>query len=141
MKSKAKENNNSNKSSKKDEMMILLEDISGQVKAVAEGHSILERKMDKMDLRLDGIDSRLDGIDSRLDGTDSRLDRMESKMDTGFKLILEHLDGLDREFMKLKEELENNYEKKGHDAEWRKMIEGRVEKLEKLLVSRKTVST
>lgn len=134
MKSKAKKISNSNKSSKKDEMMILLEDISGQVKAVAEGHSILERKMDKMDLRLDGIDSRLDGVDSRLD-------RMESKMDTGFKLILEHLDGLDREFMKLKEELENNYEKKGHDAEWRKMIEGRVEKLEKLLVSRKTVST
>lgn len=124
MRNKIKKFNN--KSSKKDKMIILLEDISGQVKTVAEGHSILERKIDKMDSRLDGIDSRLDKI--------------ESKMDTGFKLVLEHLDGLDREFVKLKKEIENNYEKKGHDAEWRKTIEERVEKLEKLLVSRKTVS-
>jgi hypothetical protein len=129
------------KNLKKDRMIVLLEDMSGQIKAVAEGHSILERKIDKLGSELGGkidkLDSRMDGLDSRMDGLDSRMDRLESKVDTGFKLVLDHLDGLDREFMELKKDFEGNYERKGHDAKWRKMIEERVGKLEKLFTPKK----
>jgi len=129
-------------------MIVLLEDMSGQIKAVAEGHSILERKIDdlgselgekidKLDSRMDRMDSRMDRMESRSDGMESKIDRIEKKMDTGFKLVLDHLDGLDREFIELKKDFEDNYERKGHDAKWRKAIEERVEKLEKFFVPKK----
>jgi len=111
-------------------MIVLLEDMSGQIKAVAEGHSVLERKIDSMD-------SKIDKLDLRMDRMESRMDSLESKVDTGFKLVIDHLDGLDREFIELKKDFEDNYERKGHDAEWRKMIEERVGKLEKLFVPKK----
>jgi hypothetical protein len=116
-----------NKILKKDRMIVLLEDMSGQIKAVAEGHSVLERKIDNLGSELGG----------KIDKLDSRMDRLESKVDTGFKLVLDHLDGLDREFIELKKDFEDNYEKKGHDAEWRKMIEERVGKLEKIFAPKK----
>jgi hypothetical protein len=119
-----------NKILKKDRMIVLLEDMSGQIKAVAEGHSVLERKIDNMD-------SKINSMDLKIDKLDSRMDRLESKVDTGFKLVLDHLDGLDREFIELKKDFEDNYERKGHDAEWRKMIEERVGKLEKLFAPKK----
>ena len=115
---------------KKDGMTILLERIEDKIGLVSEGHSILERK-------IDGLDSRMDKLDSRMEKMDSKIDRIELKMDEGFKLVLSHLSGLDKEFMELKNDLKDNYEKKGHDAVWKKAIEERVGKLEKLLMAKR----
>lgn len=118
-----------------------MEDMNGQIKAVAEGHSILERKIDKLGSglggKIDKLDSRMDRMESKMDKMESRMDSLETKVDTGFKLVLDHLDGLDREFIELKKDFEDNYEKKGHDAKWRKAIEERVEKLEKFFALKK----
>jgi hypothetical protein len=116
-----------NKNLKKDRVIVLLEDMNGQIKAVAEGHSILEIKIVKLGSELG----------EKIDKLDSRMDRLESRVDTGFKLVIDHLDGLDREFIELKKDFEDNYEKKGHDAKWRKTIEERVEKLEKFFAPKK----
>jgi len=113
--------------SREDKMMVLLEDISGQVKAVAEGHSVLERKIDNLGFELG----------EKIGKLELRMDRMEIKMDTGFKLVLDHIDGLDKEFMELKNDFKNNYDRKGNDPKWRESIEDRVEKLEKALLPKK----
>ena len=123
----------------KDRMIVLLENIEGQVKTVAEGHSVLVKKIDDLDLKVDGLGVRMDRVEGRLDMVEIKVDRLENKMDEGFKLVLDHLDGIDREFMELKNDLKNNYERKGHDLAWRKAMEKRVEKLEKILMSKRLV--
>lgn len=126
---------------KEDRIIVLLEDMRGEIKLVAEGHSILNRKIDNLSFKVDNLETKVDSLEVKVDGLELRMDRMETKMDEGFRLVLDHLDGLDREFMELKNDLKNNYERKGHDAVWRKAIEKRVEKLEKIFLAQKASRT
>lgn len=139
MKSKDKKSTGKKNSGsmKKDRVVVLLESIEGQVKTVAEGHSVLGIKMDVLGEKVDKLDFRMDKMEIKMDRMEIKMDSLESKVDEGFKLVLDHLDGLDREFMELRKDLENNYEKKGHDAAWRKAIEERLGNLEKLLMAKK----
>ena len=115
--------------------MVLLENMRDDIKLVAEGHSVLGRKIDNLGIELGG---KIDKLDVRMSKVEGKMFVIEKKVDEGFELVLNHLDGLDREFVELKNDLKNNYEKKGHDVAWRKAIEERLSKVEKLLVSKKT---
>ena len=61
---------------------VLLEDIRKKVETVAEGHSILSQKMDKMDAKLEEHDKRFDRIEMVLTDTNTRVKKLEQKVDT-----------------------------------------------------------
>lgn len=42
---------------------VLVEDLRGDVKAIAEGHDILNHKIDRLDKRVDGLEGRMTGLE------------------------------------------------------------------------------
>ena len=50
----------------REHLEVLLEDISGKLQLLAEGHIALVERFDGVDGRLDGIDGRLDRVESEL---------------------------------------------------------------------------
>jgi len=64
------------------EQTVLLEQMNKTIQLIAEQHSTVIIKLDKIDARLDKIDARLDRIDARLDKIDIRLDKIESEIKT-----------------------------------------------------------
>jgi len=68
---------------------VLLEKISSDVKTVAEGHSILDRKIDKVDSELNEVKSGLNELKSEVNtmqmvikDLDIKTARIEKKLDT-----------------------------------------------------------
>mgnify|MGYP001579784296 CR=1 FL=1 len=57
---------------------VLLEKIHTEVKAIAEGHSGLDRKIDKTNEKMDDMNSDLQMIKSKVVEHDKRFDRIES---------------------------------------------------------------
>jgi len=60
---------------------VLLEEINKQVKTVAEGHSGLDRKIDKTNERLDDIDDRLQIISNTLSDHSNKFAEHEQRFD------------------------------------------------------------
>lgn len=113
-------------SSREDKLMVLMEHMQDDIKAIAEGHSGLQR----------GIDNLNEGqlrLEKRMDSLESRFDRFELETKNNFQVVFEYLSRIDDQLADIKKDLETNYEKKGWDAKWRKSIEDRIEKVEKLL--------
>lgn len=94
---------------------VLLEKMHDDIKLVAEGQTAVQRQLDEF-----------------------KDEMHEFKEDTksSFKSILDYLSRIEDEIMEIKEDLKNNYERKGWDKEWRNMIENKLEKIEKTLVSK-----
>jgi chromosome segregation ATPase len=63
-------------------MGVLVEQVTDQIKIVAEGHMMLVERFDRVDERLDGMDQRFDRIDQRFDQVDQRLDGMDQRLST-----------------------------------------------------------
>ena len=61
---------------------VLLEDIRKKVETVAEGHSILNQKIDRIDAKLEEHDKRFDRIEMVLTDTNTRVKKLEQKVDT-----------------------------------------------------------
>jgi len=61
---------------------VKVEDLQRQVKAVAEGHSLLNEKIDRLDRKVDGLDRRVDDLDRKVDGLDRRVDGLDKKVDS-----------------------------------------------------------
>lgn len=114
---KSKLKSKKNKSFKKADnyTAVLLEKMHDDIKLVAEGQVVVQRQLDEF-----------------------KGEMHEFKEDTksSFKSILEYLSRMEDEIMEIKEDLKNNYERKGWDKEWRDMIERKLEKIEKTLVSK-----
>jgi len=62
-------------------MGVLVEQVTDQIKIVAEGHMMLVERFDRVDERLDGMDQRFDQVDQRLDGMDQRFDQVDQRLD------------------------------------------------------------
>ena len=46
---------------------VVAESLKDEIKLVAEGHSILDRKMDGLDRKVEGLDRKVDGLDRKVD--------------------------------------------------------------------------
>ena len=46
---------------------VVAESLKDEIKLVAEGHSILDRKMDGLDKKVGGLDKKMDGLDRKVD--------------------------------------------------------------------------
>lgn len=93
---------------------------------------LLERMHDDIKLIAEGQV----GIQRRLDGVESEIACFKEETENNFKLFFEHLSRIEDEIMEIKNDLKDNYEKKGWDKKWREAIEKRLEKMEKILVNK-----
>lgn len=63
------------------EFHIVSEGLMDHIKHLAEGHSGVIQRLDRVDGRLDQIDTKLDGVEMRLDRVETRLDKVENRLD------------------------------------------------------------
>lgn len=97
-------------SSREDKMMVLLEDMRGEIKAVAEGHSDLRRAIDdsRDELRNEigglrnGMSNNIDGLRNELN---SKIDGLRNEMKENFKIVFEHFSNIEDEIMEIKSEM------------------------------------
>ena len=59
--------------SRVDRFEILLDETRVSVKIIAEGHSVLAERLDRVEQRLDRVEKRLDAVERRLDAIEARL--------------------------------------------------------------------
>ena len=59
---------------------VKVEDLQRQVKAVAEGHSLLNEKIDRLDRKVDGLDRRVDDLDKKVDSLAGKVNSVEGRM-------------------------------------------------------------
>lgn len=86
----------------KEHIEILLEDISGKFDLILEGHTSLDRKMDRIheeltenieinNIKIDALSNRMERLERKVDGLEHKVDGLERKVDG-----LEHkVDGLE----------------------------------------------
>jgi archaellum component FlaC len=60
---------------------MISEGLIDQIKLLAEGHSGIIQRLDRVDTRLDGMETRLDRVETRFDGVENRLDGVETRLD------------------------------------------------------------
>lgn len=121
------------------------EGLTDQIKFLAEGHSGLAQRLDRVETRLEGVETRLDrteagqaGITKRLDQIDSRLDHVE----TGQLGIIQRLDRMEKEnerqhletrsllklsFSELDNRLSSLESQVKELQEWRKQVQDRLQ--------------
>ena len=51
----------------------LVEDLRKDVKAIAEGHSILNEKMDRLETKVDKIETKVDKLEIKVDGLEKNM--------------------------------------------------------------------
>lgn len=56
---------------------MLVEKLEGDIKIVAEGHSILNSKLDNLDKKVDNLDKKVDYLDKKVDNLDKRVEFLE----------------------------------------------------------------
>ena len=59
---------------------VLVEDLRKDVKAIAEGHSILNEKMDRLETKVDRLETKVDGLETKVDKLDTKVDGLETNM-------------------------------------------------------------
>ena len=52
---------------------VLVEDLRKDVKAIAEGHSILNEKMDRLETKVDGLETKVDRLEIKVDGLETNM--------------------------------------------------------------------
>lgn len=125
-------------SSDRDKMTVVLERVEDQIKLVAEGQVSLRESMDR---RFDEVDEKFEAIDEKFKNIDEKFKKIDEKfeeVDNNFQSVFGYLSRIEDEIGEIREDLKNNYERKGRDIDWRKMIENRLEKIEAALIGRKT---
>jgi len=61
------------------EFHIVTEGLTDHIKLLAEGHSGLAQKLDRVETRLEGVENRLDKVEIRFDHMETRFDHMEAE--------------------------------------------------------------
>lgn len=120
---------------KMDKMEIDISVLKTDVSILKADISVL--KSDVSVLKSDVSVLKTDVSISKTDVSVLKTDSLDLK--SGQSQILDYLFRIENEIQDLKKDLEENYEKKGHDKKWRELIEERLEKIEKAL-TRKTFS-
>lgn len=76
----------------KEHIEILLEDISGKFDLILEGHTSLDRKMDRIheeltenieinNIKIDALSNRMERLERKVDGLEHKVDGLEHKID------------------------------------------------------------
>ncbi len=73
------------------EFHVVSEGLMDQIKLLAEGHSGVVQRLDRVETRLDHMDTRFDQVEVRLDHIETRLDRVETRLDR-VETRLDHMD-------------------------------------------------
>jgi hypothetical protein len=60
----------------RDAFQVILEEISGQIDGIADGHKLLNQKFDSLDVKVDRLEEKVDGMDLRLSSVEGKVDRM-----------------------------------------------------------------
>jgi peptidoglycan hydrolase CwlO-like protein len=68
--------------------IVLIERLQSDIKAVAEGHDILNRKMDSLDKKVDSLDKKVDFLDKKID---ARTNELKSEI----KIVENYIIGVD----------------------------------------------
>jgi len=63
------------------ETRVLLEDVRSGLKIVAEGHTSIVRRLDKVEDKLEQHDHRFDQLEGKLGQVDGRLNKIEGQLD------------------------------------------------------------
>ena len=58
---------------------VVAESLKDEIKLVAEGHSILDRKMDGLDRKVEGLDRKVEGLDRKVEGLDKKVDKFRKE--------------------------------------------------------------
>lgn len=77
---------------------IIVEDLRKDVKAIAEGHSILNEKMDRLETKVDRLDTKVDGLETKVDGLETKVDGLDTKVDgleTNMSIVKDYVIGVD----------------------------------------------
>lgn len=59
---------------------ILVENLRGDIKAIAEGHSLLNDKMDRLEGKVDKLENKVDRLEIKVDRLEIKVDRIETDM-------------------------------------------------------------
>jgi uncharacterized coiled-coil protein SlyX len=92
---------------------VIMEDIQGKFKFLAEGQGVMQNRVDQFDTRFAGIEGKIDKVEikidvltervviltERVDGLDAKFDALAEKM--GEKVNKKDFAGLDRRVVKL----------------------------------------
>jgi peptidoglycan hydrolase CwlO-like protein len=70
---------------------VLQEQMIKEVRTVAEGHGILNKKIDHLDEKVDHLDKKVDRLDKKVDHLDKKVDHLDKKVDHLDKKV-DHLD-------------------------------------------------
>jgi predicted nuclease with TOPRIM domain len=57
---------------------VLFENLNSKIELLAEGHGILNEKIDRLDTRVDRIETRMDRMETRMDSMETRMGSMET---------------------------------------------------------------
>ncbi|MBM4349989.1 MAG: hypothetical protein FJ106_08915 [Deltaproteobacteria bacterium] len=63
------------------EFHVVSEGLMDHIKLLAEGHSGVVQRLDRVDTRFDQVEIRLDRVETRLDHMETRLDRVDTRFD------------------------------------------------------------
>lgn len=77
---------------------MLVEDLRKDVKAIAEGHTILNEKMDRLETKVDKLETKVDKLEMKVDGLETRFDKLEIKADgleKDMTIVKEYVIGVD----------------------------------------------
>lgn len=70
---------------------VLVEDLRKDVKAIAEGHSILNEKMDRLETKVDRLETKVDKLEPKVDRLEAKVDRL----DTNISIVKDYVIGVD----------------------------------------------
>lgn len=59
---------------------VLVEDLRKDVKAITDGHSILNEKMDRLEAKVDRLETKTDRLETKTDRLETKVDRLEVNM-------------------------------------------------------------
>lgn len=70
---------------------VLVEDLRKDVKAIAEGHNILNEKMDRLETKVDRLETKVDKLEPKVDRLEAKVDRL----DTNISIVKDYVIGVD----------------------------------------------
>ncbi|MDP2969878.1 MAG: hypothetical protein Q8P64_11835 [Deltaproteobacteria bacterium] len=99
------------------EFHIVAEGLTDHIKLLAEGHSGLAQRLDRVETRLEGVENRLDKVEIRLDHMEAENERQHMETRSLIKLSFSELDNRLSSLELQVKELQ----------EWRKQVQDRLQ--------------
>ena len=76
-------------------MGVITENLESKIQIVAEGHDILNRKIDSLDKMVNTLDKKVDAIDKKVDDTKHELSVRSDNLDKNMEIVRDYVIGVD----------------------------------------------